>query len=262
MQIAVLVKAVPEPESRLRPSADGRTLDPEGIKWVLAGYDESAVEQALTLKEAHPGSTVRAISFGAGAPPEEALRAALALGCDAATLVERPEGLAPDLVDTARAIALAVRAAPYDLVLLGKQSGDEGEGCLATALAARLGWTGFGSIVRLAAAGAPGRFELGRARERGLESWRVDGPVVVGLQQADHDPRAARLQMILRSRRMPIDRVPAVAVAAELGTERRCEPVRFERPPPRTGAKMITGPDPDAIAAELLRALREEAKVL
>ncbi|EQD28645.1 Electron transfer flavoprotein alpha/beta-subunit, partial [mine drainage metagenome] len=47
MEIAVCVKPVPDPETRLRPGPDQRTLDVEGVKFVLAGYDESAVEQAL-----------------------------------------------------------------------------------------------------------------------------------------------------------------------------------------------------------------------
>ena len=47
---------------------DGRTLDPKSVKFVLAGYDESAVEQALLLKESTPGSKVHIISCKA--PPD------------------------------------------------------------------------------------------------------------------------------------------------------------------------------------------------
>ena len=89
MRIAVLIKPVPEAESRLRPNANATRLDPEGVKFVLAGYDESAVEQALLLKEAVAGSTIRAIAFGLPRC-EEPLRSSLALGVDAATLVEGP----------------------------------------------------------------------------------------------------------------------------------------------------------------------------
>ena len=45
MRIVVCVKPVPEAESRLRATADGVAPDPDGVKFVLAGYDESAVEQ-------------------------------------------------------------------------------------------------------------------------------------------------------------------------------------------------------------------------
>ena len=52
MEIAVLVKPVPEAETRLRVRAAGDGLDPDGVKWVLAGYDESAVEPPLEIDTA------------------------------------------------------------------------------------------------------------------------------------------------------------------------------------------------------------------
>src|SRR5271157_5488948 len=115
MEIAVLVKPVPEAETRLRVAAAGTTLDPEGIKWVLAGYDESAVEQALLLKEAVPGTRVRVLSFGPAPRTEEVLRASIALGCDQATWIEHPAELLPDPIAVARAIAPVLTAAPPDL---------------------------------------------------------------------------------------------------------------------------------------------------
>jgi electron transfer flavoprotein alpha/beta subunit len=44
MDLLVLIKPVPDPETRLRPNSAGTSLDTEGVKWVLTGYDESAVE--------------------------------------------------------------------------------------------------------------------------------------------------------------------------------------------------------------------------
>ncbi|EQD38493.1 Electron transfer flavoprotein alpha/beta-subunit [mine drainage metagenome] len=64
MEIVVCVKPVPDPDTRLTPGPDRRSLDTEGVKFVLAGYDESAVEQALLLKEQIPGSAVRAVAYG------------------------------------------------------------------------------------------------------------------------------------------------------------------------------------------------------
>ncbi len=128
MEIAVCVKPVPEPETRLRVAPDGRTLDPEGVKFVLAGYDESAVEQALLLKESVPGSTVHVLTCGPAPRAEEVLRAAIALGCDRATWVEAPAALAADPVRAAIAIAAVLRSAPADLVLCGKQAGDDEAG--------------------------------------------------------------------------------------------------------------------------------------
>ena len=47
MNIVVLVKQVPDTETRAKVAADGRSLDPAGVTWVLNPYDEYAIEQAL-----------------------------------------------------------------------------------------------------------------------------------------------------------------------------------------------------------------------
>jgi electron transfer flavoprotein beta subunit len=261
MRILVLVKPVPEAESRLRPRADGRELDREGLQWVLAGYDESAVEQALLLKEAIGSSEVRALTYGPAPRSEELLRSALALGCDAATWVDSPEGRGSDPLDVARALALAVARYPSELLLLGKQAGDDENGLLPGALAARLDRPVWSHVVDLRWDAGSSRFRFGRAVEGGTERWEAAPPVVIGLQQAWNDPRTARLQSILRSRKLPIDRVPATEVAPVLGAEARTVPERFLLPPPRTGARLIEYRTAEEAALKLIRALREEAKV-
>lgn len=260
MEILVGIKAAPEAESRLRPGPDGSTLDPEGIKWVLAGYDESAVEQALLLKEAIPGSHVRAVSFGIAPRSEEVLRAALALGCDTATWLEAG-GPGSDTLDAVRALAFAAQRYPSDLILVGKQAGDDESGVVATGLAARLARPGFNHVVDLRFDAARQRFRFHRTVEGGDETWELPAPLVVGLQQAWNDPRTAKLQSILKSRRMPIDKVPAAELAAALGTHPRLRPTRFLLPPPRAGAKMIEFTTPEETARRLVQLLREEAKV-
>lgn len=259
MEILVLVKPVPEAESRLRASPDGRTLDPDGVKFVLAGYDESAVEQALLLKEAFAGSHVRALAFGPAPRTEEVLRSALALGCDAATWVEIPAGRIPEPGEVARELAGAAARYPHDLVLLGKQSGDDELGLMPSAVGARLARPSFNGVVELRFDGAAGRFTFQRALENGAETWSCPGPIVVGLQQAWNDPRTAKLQNILKSRKMPIEKLPAAPPPTD---GPRFAPVAFRLPAPRTGAKMVEYSTPEEAAQRLTRLLAEEAKVL
>jgi electron transfer flavoprotein beta subunit len=264
MEILVLVKPVPEPETRLRPSADGTDLDRGGIKWVLAGYDESAVEQALLLKESVAGSKVRAISFGPGPHTEEVLRACLALGCDAATWIERPAQASVDPLTAARVLALVVKRYPFDLVLAGKQAGDDEMGVVAPAVGELLGIPDYQPVVDLRWEAAGGRFTFQRAVDGGLDGLAVAGPLVIGLQQAWNDPRTARLPNILKSRKIPIDKVPAAEVAEVLGSSAATAPraLTFRLPAPRTGAKMIEYRTPEEAAQKLVKILKEEAKVL
>jgi electron transfer flavoprotein beta subunit len=257
MEIVVCVKPVPEAETRLRVAPDGRTLDADGVKWVLAGYDESALEQALLLKESVPGSKVHVVSYGPAPSTEEVLRAAVALGADLATWVEAPPGAGADPLAAARGLAGAVAALPHDLVLCGKQAGDDEAGVVPSALGELLAIPDFGSVVDLRWESAAQRFTFLRSTDAGGERWESPAPCLIGLQQAWNDPRTAKLPNILKSRRAPIAKRPL----APNPPGPHSAPVKFELPPPRTGARMIEYTTPEEAAQQLVRILREEAKV-
>lgn len=259
MEIVVCVKPVPDAETRLRVTADGTALDIEAVKFVLAGYDESAVEQALLLREANPGSKVHVVSAGPAPRTEEVLRASLALGCDLATWVEMPPGTSPDPVSAARALARAVSSLPPDLVLCGKQAGDDEAGIVAAALAELLGVPDHSAVLDLRWDAGSSRLRFQRSTEAGLEKWESPIPCVVALQQAWNDPRTAKLPAILKSRKSAITKVPMEPAAASAGTSRV---TKFALPPPRTGAKLIEFKTPEEAAQKLVHILKEEAKVL
>jgi len=258
VEIVVCVKPVPEAETRLRVASDGTTFDPEGVKFVLAGYDESAVEQALLLKEATPGSRVHVVSAGPSPRTEEVLRASIALGCDQATFVELPASSSTDPVTIARALASAIAKAPHDLVLCGKQAGDDEAGLVAAALGELLGVPDFGYVVDLRWDPASSHLKFQRSSEAGQEIWEAPLPCVIGLQQAWNDPRTAKLPMILKSRKAPIAKVAPGGAPSPPPASR---PERFELPPPRLGAKLIEFKTPQEAAEKLVKILREEAKV-
>lgn len=263
MEIVVLVKPVPDPETRLRPNAAGTGLEIEGLKWVLTGYDESAVEQALLLREAIPGSTVRAVSLGPAPRTEEILRSALALGCDAATWVEQPASASVDPLGAARVLAWACSRRAFDLILVGKQALDDEAGIVGPAVAELLGVADYGPVVDLR--WDPGRhqFRFARAVEGGSERMSAPTPLVVCLQQAWNDPRTAKLQNVLRARKVAIEKLAWPDAPPEVTSEPPgTHPVSFRLPPPRTGAKLIEYKTPDDAARTLVRLLRDEAKVL
>ncbi len=259
MEIYVAVKPVPEAEARLRASPDGTALDPDGVKFVLAGYDESAVEQALLLKEANAPSTVHAISLGPPARSEEVLRAAIALGCDRATCVDVGSGGSlADPLAVARGLAHALRGRKVDLLLFGKQAGDDEEGLVGAAVAELLGLPFFGFVTDLRTEGGGTKLKFRRSVEQGDELWEAPAPIAVALQQAWNDPRTAKLPAILKSRKATIEHVDGAAVppgsAPSVGAS-------FALPPARTGAKMLEYQNPEDAARKLVKVLREEAKV-
>ncbi|MCI4361384.1 MAG: electron transfer flavoprotein subunit beta/FixA family protein, partial [Thermoplasmata archaeon] len=260
MEIAVLVKPVPEAETRLRIASSGRALDTEGIKWVLAGYDESAVEQALLLKEAIAGSRVRVLAFGPAPRTEEVLRASIALGCDQAVWIELPAEMAPDPILVARAIGSVLSKSPTDLILTGKHAGDDEAGLVGSALGELLDLPSFGGVTDLRWDAGRARFTFHRIVEGGVESIESPPHVVIGLQQAWNDPRTAKLPNILKSRKAPIEKIPWLAVEAACRGVAP-QPSKFRLPAPRTGAKMIEYKTPQEAAETLVRLLKEEAKV-
>ncbi len=258
MEIVVAVKPVPEAEAKLRVAPGGAALEEDGVKFVLAGYDESAVEQALLLREAALPSTVTVIAFGLPARCEEVLRACLALGCDRAMVVDAPGVPAlADPIRVARGLAAGLEGHKFDLLLLGKQAGDDEEGVVGPALAERLGLAFAGSVTDLRWDGSAGRFSFRRPVDAGEESWTAQPPVVVGLQQAWNDPRTAKLPAILKSRKATVEHRPAPAADASPSSVGNA----FALPAPRTGAKILEYKSPEEAARALVRALREEAKV-
>ncbi len=81
MRIAVLLKRVPDTESRFAIAADGKSIDTAGLKFDMSDFDGYALEVALRLNEKQgPGETV-VISLGPEGT-QEILRKALSIGAD------------------------------------------------------------------------------------------------------------------------------------------------------------------------------------
>src|SRR5581483_7193482 len=110
MDIVVCIKQVPDPKiptSQFKvDEAAKRVIPPEGVQPVISTFDLHAIEAALQLKEQH-GGTVTVISLGP-ASVRDALKRALAMGCDAAVQLEDAAFEGGDSYATAVAVAGAV----------------------------------------------------------------------------------------------------------------------------------------------------------
>jgi electron transfer flavoprotein alpha subunit len=123
MNIAVLIKQVPDTYSeRTLRSADG-ILDRAATDPVLDEINERAVEAALQLKEAH-GGEVTVVSMGP-APAADAIRKALSMGADQAVHLSDDTLAGSCAVQTARALAQVIKTLPgVDLILAGNGASD------------------------------------------------------------------------------------------------------------------------------------------
>ena len=137
MKIIVCIKQVPgTTEVDIDPETG--TLMREGIEAVVNPLDLYAIEEALRLKEEF-GGTIVSLSMG---PPqaEQAMREALALGCDEAILLTDRIFAGADTWATAYTLACAIRKlGDYDIVLCGLKTTDGDTAQVGPELAEELG---------------------------------------------------------------------------------------------------------------------------
>ena len=264
MRIAVCVKQVPDTEARLRVAKDGRWIDEEDLPFVINESDEYALEEALRIVEKSGGEVV-VFSLG----PErtrEALRKALALGATSAVFLSHAEFQGGDALATGRALAAAIAREPFDLVLAGSQSDDQGFGATGTVIAGQLGWPHAWLVMGVTLEEGGGAVRVVREMESGTnEIVRIALPAVLEVQAGLNHPRYASLKGIMAAKKKPV----AEPTPAELGldpatigaTGSRLEVVSVGFPETGAAAQIFEG-DAGAAATKLVEKLRTEARVI
>ena len=258
MKIAVCIKQVPDTETRIRVVPDGKGIVESDVNWVVSPYDEFAVEEALRIKEKKGGEVVL-LTVGPDRA-QSALRNGLAMGADSALHLKDPLFEAADTAGVACALAAALKPLSPDLVLTG-QLGVGGDNAQVPALLAeRLDLPQVTMAVKVEP--EDGRATVEREIEGAHEVWETSLPAVISAQKGLNEPRYASLKGIMAAKKKTIETRDAAALglsAADLAP--RTKVVALELPPARPSVRMIEG-DADTQVQELLRALREEAKVL
>lgn len=256
MKIFVCIKQVPDTETKIKIAADGKSIDSSGIKWILCPFDEFAVEEAIRFKEKNAGATITVISSG----PDrviESLRTALAMGCDEAIHVSAPES--SDSFVTAKALARAIeKNGPAHIVFTGKQAIDDDAAQVHQAMAEFLNIPAVTVVLR-AQYGATIQAE--REIEGGtIEKYEVSTPCVIAAQKGMNEPRYASLPNIMKAKKKEIKKLSLADLDVAEG-QSKIAYKDMSLPAERGTCKMISG-DVPAAAKELVRVLREEAKVL
>jgi electron transfer flavoprotein beta subunit len=252
VKIAVLVKEVPDLEALVKVAEGGKAVDVEK-KRVINFFDEIAVEAALRLKQAQ-GGTVYAVSAGTGL---EAARRALAMGADAGFLVEDAALGGADLLTVARALAAVCRREGFDLVLAGRQATDDEAGLVGPMVAELLGVPCVAGISSLEVEAGAAR--VSRATAKGSETLRVPLPALLTVEKGLFEPRVPQVMGLMKAMKAQLPK----ASLAELGVD-AAPPVlaaAYRGPAKRPPARMLEG-EPASVAGELVKLLREEAKIL
>lgn len=257
MKIGVLLKQVPDTETRIKIKPDGSGIEENEIKWVINPYDEFAVEEALRLKEKKGGEVV--IVTAGPARAVEAMRQALAMGADRGVRVNT-DGVALDSYTTAKVLAKACENEKFDIIFAGKQAVDDDCGQVHIGFAEMLKLPHATPVEKFSISDDGAKVTLQRPVAGGMkEIIESSLPVVVGCEKGLNEPRYASLPGIMKAKSKPIAELKAAEILGGEGAKLKI--ASFSLPAERSAGRIIPG-EPEAAASELARLLREEAKVI
>jgi electron transfer flavoprotein beta subunit len=255
----VLIKQVPDTETKIRITGDKSGVEKNDIKWIINPYDEFAIEEALKTREKLKEGTVTVVTVGPDRTVE-ALRTALAMGADEAIHVKTDTDLA-DTYLVARALAETVKREKGQLVFTGKQAIDDDQAAVFGYVAELLDVPSASVIVKCELGADKQSIQVEREVEGGAKHVIQMGlPCLIAVNKGINSPRYASLPGIMKAKKKAIKTLTMadLGLAGEQPTLRDSD---YELPPERKAGRKLAG-EPAAQAKELVRLLREEAKVI
>lgn len=247
MKILVLIGNVPDTTTKIKFNAEQTGIDTAGVQWIVNPWDELALTRAVELKESNGSaiSSIDVINVGL-AQTEPTLRKALAVGADKAIRVDTEPQDALFV-----ATQLAQVAKDYDLILAGIEASDYNGSAVGGMLAELLDINSVSAVSGLDL--EADKLLLSREIDGGSQQLKCDTPLLAIVQKGiAKEARIPAMRGIMMARSKPLEVVPAVDSASHVSI------TKLEMPAPKSACKMV---DEDN-AAELLRLLKEEAKVL
>jgi electron transfer flavoprotein beta subunit len=243
VSVLVAVKRVVDPAGEVVLTEDSQSVDGRYAGFTTSAHEECAVTLAVQVA-ASTGGRAAVVTVGDPGAVEQ-LRAALAVGCTAATHVEAdPARLGP--ADVAREIAAVVRdqasaGEGHDLVLLGNDAADSGDFQVGIRLAYELGWPVVNGVASVSV--QDGTVIASGNGPDGHETYRVPLPAVVTILEGGVEPRYPTVPGRMRAKKVAIEhREPTTE---PVGPKR----VRLLLPPAQPGEVQILGTGAEAAPA-------------
>ena len=246
MKFVVCIKQVPDSAAKV--VAENGQISWGDAPLVINPWDEFAVEAALQQKEAHGGEVI-AVSMG-DENAKEALKHALAMGCDSAIMISDDAFTNIDTQGTARVLAAAIqKIGEVDAAFFGRQAIDGDAGITPAQTARVLGWPMLGLCAVIKVDGS--RVKVERSIEEGRMTVSADLPVVFSLVKDFGEPRYPSFMGIRKASRAEI---PAWALS-DLGIDAPKSLIDWPElinPPSREiTCEFIEGRGPEEIAEAL-----------
>ena len=253
MKIAVCIKQVPTREWQPRLNDDKTWIRDQDVSYEMNEPDAYALEESLRLREKHGGEVV--VCSAGPTRVQQVIREALARGADRALHVEDDALGAADAFTAASAMSAAMADQKFDLILTGLQSDDQGHAQFGPVLAEKLGIPHSTIIMEVNVDGS--NVKVKRELEGGWFQYvSMPLPALLTIQSGINQLRYATLKGIMAAKKKEIIKVPAPG-----GLSARTKVIALHAPQKSKQTVMIGG-SPAEAAKELVKRLREEARVL
>ena len=195
--IVVCAKQVPDTKAvTAKAMNDDGTVNRQALPAIFNPDDLYALEMALSIRETY-GGKVTLVTMG---PPmaAELLRQALYRGADKVALVTDRRAAASDTLATSYILACAVRtAAPFDLVICGRQAIDGDTAQVGPQLAEKLGLPQI-TYVEAVEEIKDGRITVRRNTDYGLETLQGPLPILLTVTDKAAPPRYPSMKRVMR----------------------------------------------------------------
>lgn len=251
MNIIVPVKQVPDLVEELEINGEGTDLEREWLKYKMNEWDESALEEALQLKELH-GGTVTVLTVATG-DVDELLYTCVAKGADQVAKIVGDFKDNHDSHSAARSLAAAIREQPYDLILTGVQAADDLDGQVGVLLATYLGIPHI-SVVSGIEVDPANRTAVVHQEYAGgvMAIFEVDLPAVLGVQASRAVPRYAPVSRVRQA--MKTAQIAEIEATTPAGSGISVQ--RMFKPESAEHAEMLEG-ETEEIVDRVIEILRE-----
>ena len=256
MNILVCIKQVPDMESRFKVAAGGTWFEESDLAWRINEYDEFAVEQAVKLKEQLGNADLTVLSIGP-ARVKEALKKALAMGCERAVNIVDPASHEKDCFQIASAIAAFAKDKSFDVIFTGMQSQDRGSGQIGVLVAELLGIPALTTAVEFTY--EAGSVSVRRELEGGLKAVvKASTPLLVSCQLGLNTPRYPTLPNIMKAKKKELLEIP---IAELLTDEARLTTLSLAYPEKKGSALILEG-EVGELVDKVIEILKEKTSVL
>jgi len=263
VNILIFIKQVADTEARIIIKGDHKSLEIEN-KYNMNFFDEFAVEEAVRIKEKNKDVQITVCTIGSQ-KAVEALRTAIAMGADRAFLLDGSKAATNDPLAISRILSVFAKKEGFDMILCGRQAIDDESANVGAMAAEFLGIPHVSAVLKMEMVDG-NAVKVENEIEGGRGIFEIKLPALFTTQKGLNEPRVPLITGVMKAMKASIPVVdpatldiPQEAIAAGAS---KVTILSYESPQERPPVKIIEGETPEEKVKNLVKVLKEDAKVL